>query len=75
MVDGALDAVKNFNIDSNIFARVALRKSSSSTRYLRSFRRLDDLLSYIGGLFGFLMILMVIIKKYNEYSFKIELAG
>lgn len=73
-VDGNLDAVKNYMVDSNVYARVSLRKSMNSVVIERSFRRVDDTLSYIGGLFGGLIMLMVFIKKYNEYSFNLKLA-
>jgi hypothetical protein len=73
-IDGNLDAVKNYMVDSNVFARVSLRKSMNSVVYERSFRRVDDTLSYIGGLFGGLIMLMIFIKKYNEYSFNLQLA-
>jgi len=70
-MDGTLDAVKNYLIDSPVLARVSFRKSINSILYQRSFRRVDDALSYIGGLFGGLIMLMILMKKFNEYSFQL----
>ena len=40
----------------------------------RSFRKIDDSLSYVGGLFSILLSLLLIMNKYNEYSYEIEMA-
>jgi hypothetical protein len=41
--------------------------------FTRNYIKLDDTLSYIGGLFGFLMILFVFLKVYTEYSYEIDM--
>jgi hypothetical protein len=38
----------------------------------RSFQKLDDTLSYIGGLFGIIMILFVLFSIYDKFGYEIE---
>ena len=42
-----------------------LRKSSLSLSVMRSFRKYDDTLSYIGGLFSTFMVALFIMHTYN----------
>ncbi len=44
-------------------------KAASRMSYSRSFYKLDDYLSYIGGLFGAALGLMFFIKTYANASF------
>lgn len=38
----------------------------------RGFKKIDETLSYIGGLFGFVVILLLFMKEYTEYSFELD---
>jgi len=38
-------------------------------KIVRGYQKLDDILSYIGGLFGTLVAFLFILKIYNGYSF------
>ena len=51
-----------------------LRKSSISIKIERDFRKADDTLSYVGGLFSSILALLIIIGFYNELSFEIDMA-
>lgn len=56
-------------IDSNNYASIVLRRASTKLIVRRAFKRVDDTLSYIGGLFGFALILLLFMKEYTEYSY------
>jgi ABC-type phosphate transport system permease subunit len=45
-------------------------KSSNSFNYSRSFQKIADCISYIGGLFGAITALLFFIKIYCQYSFE-----
>jgi hypothetical protein len=55
------------------YMKVYLRKSPITLSISRSFKKVDETLSYIGGLFSFLLLFLFFVKIYNEYSFEIEL--
>lgn len=59
---------------SENLAKISLKKSASSVKYSRKFRRIDDLISYLGGLFGGFLLLLILISKYNERAFALSLA-
>lgn len=52
-----------------------VRKSSLSLSIQRSFKKYDDTLSYIGGLFSSIMAALFIMAKYNEYSYEIDISS
>jgi len=59
----------------NEFMRFYIRKSPAEQIYTRSFFKLDDLLSYIGGLFGLIaMIVQMPLSYYNTCCFELSLA-
>lgn len=47
------------------YIRLYLRKSSLSLSITRSFKKYDDTLSYIGGLFSSFMVCLFAMTKYN----------
>lgn len=51
------------------YVSLFLRKSSLSLSINRSFKKYDDTLSYIGGLFSTLMVCLFAMMKYNEYNY------
>jgi hypothetical protein len=36
---------------------------------VRNYTKLDNTLSYIGGLFGFIMIFFIFMRVYTQYSY------
>lgn len=50
-------------------------KSPVSINYVRSFQKLDEVLAYIGGLFGTIIIAFFLMSSYNAYKYEINLAG
>jgi p-aminobenzoyl-glutamate transporter AbgT len=56
------------------YVRLYLRKSSTDIYVERSFRKADDTISYIGGLFSVIVVLMFMINAYNETCYEVEVA-
>lgn len=57
------------------YLRFYVRKSPSSIFYTRKYTKIDELLSYIGGLFGLLaMIIQIPLTYYNLCCFELSLA-
>lgn len=50
-------------------------KSPTSLAITRSFQKIDEVLSYLGGLFGTIAIALFIVNVYNSYSFEMTLGG
>ncbi|KAL4455127.1 hypothetical protein ABPG74_006509 [Tetrahymena malaccensis] len=58
------------------YAVFYFRRSSISNTYKRSFQKIDDLISYIGGFFqAILMVLGFIVGYYNEWVFIVDIAN
>lgn len=53
--------------------RFYLRKSPITLTINRSFRKIDDTLSYIGGLFSAMLMFLGIVSLYNEISYGVEI--
>ncbi len=49
-------------------------KSTSSRSYTRSFEKLDNVFSYIGGLFGIILIAFFSVVEYNTFKYELTLA-
>lgn len=47
------------------FANIVLRRSSTGIIVNRNFKKIADTLSYIGGLFGFVLIALSFMKYYT----------
>ena len=60
----------NYKVRQKDYFKLFIRKSSLSLNYQRSFRKIDDTLSYIGGLFSAIVTALIIMKKYNEISYE-----
>ena len=56
-------------VNSDEYMRFYLRKSSKSILVERSFRKADDTLSYIGGLFSALLAMLLIMSAWTEFSY------
>jgi hypothetical protein len=57
----------------NLFASINIKKSSLSMDIVRQYTKLDSTLSYIGGLFGFIIIFFVFMKVYTEYCYEVDM--
>ena len=66
------NAIKNrytFGPDYPIYGGFYIFKSPLSQTIERKFEKIDEILSYIGGLFGTVAICLFIVSVYNGYSF------
>ena len=54
--------------------QVILRRSLSTTTYTRSFSKVDEFFSYVGGLIGTIIGFIFIMENYNEKSYEISIA-
>lgn len=60
---------------NNIYAEITFSKSSTTTTYTRSFAKIDDYFSYIGGLIGSSLVIFFMLKSYSERCFLIDIAS
>lgn len=51
------------------FAQIFFRKSASKKVFERGSQKLDETLSYIGGLFGITVILFSFITQYDKFAY------
>jgi hypothetical protein len=58
-----------------LYATFFIFKSPISKSVSRSFQKIDEILSYIGGLFGTIAICFFFVNIYNSYSFEITMGG
>lgn len=63
-----------FQITDDHYASFYLMKASSSTIYTRSFSKLDTFFSYVGGLVGTILGFMLIIQRFAEMSYELDLS-
>jgi len=59
---GQIIAYKTNGID---LAKIIIRRSSTSLIATRGFKKIDETLSYIGGLFGFIIAALLFMKFYT----------
>jgi hypothetical protein len=56
------------------YCKFYLRKSNVKLQIERKFRKIDDMLSYIGGLFGIIAVAVgFIMNYYGQCSFELEM--
>lgn len=71
-VDRTEKEVLVHSVESGSFANFHFRKSDQKIKVTRSFRKIDDLFSYIGGLFGILAAgFGLIIMHYNKCCYEL----
>ena len=64
----------NYKVRGKEYMKLYLRKSPISISISRSFRKVDDTFSYIGGLFGTILVFFSFVGIYNELSYEIEIS-
>ena len=65
---------QNFMIDArNDYFKFYLRKSASNFETVRSYQKIDETFSYIGGLFGTIILMMSFLKLYSKYCYELDL--
>lgn len=74
------NCIKNrYTIDPNdpspLYSTMFFFKSPISKKIQRSYQKIDQILSYIGGLFGTIAICLFLVNIYNSYSFEIAMGS
>ena len=66
---------RTFQIDpiDNEYFKLFLRKAANSIEIARNFQKLDQTLSYIGGLFGTIVLLLFFLTLYSKYSYELDI--
>lgn len=57
--------ILSYEVRQDEYMKFYIRKSSLSLLVERSFRKADDTLSYIGGLFSAILAILVVMNLYN----------
>jgi hypothetical protein len=73
--NGAIKNRYELGEDSMTYATFFIFKSPLSVKIVRGYQKLDDILSYIGGLFGTLVACLFVLKVYNGYSFELMIGS
>jgi len=60
---------------SDVYLTMSFKKSTVTTKYIRTFQKLDEFLSYVGGLIGTVMGLIFIVSSYNQLCYLISLSN
>jgi hypothetical protein len=58
-----------YQVTGDSYASFYIMKSSRSTTYSRSFTKVDSFFSYVGGLVGTILGLMLLVTKYSQFAF------
>lgn len=58
-----------------MYANFIFFKSPTSINITRSYEKLDNVFSYIGGLFGTVLVFFFLVSAYSTYKFEVNLAG
>lgn len=59
----------------NRYIEIVFNKASTSTIYTRSFSKIDDYFSYVGGLVGTILLFFFILGNYSQKSYVINIAS
>lgn len=71
-----LFVARNTPVNSeNIYVDFTFNKASTTITYTRSFGKVDDYFSYIGGLIGSALVLFFMLKSYSERSLLLDIAA
>ena len=58
----------------SLLARIIFTKSPSKTTYERSFNKVDEYFSYVGGLIGTIIGFIFIMEFYTEMAYEVSIA-
>lgn len=65
--------IQTYTVNSkNEYAKIYLRKAGQKSAISRSYQKLDQTLSYIGGLLGTVILLMTFMSIYSKFCYEIE---
>ena len=62
-------------VSGDIYVAINFQKSPDMATYTRTFQKIDDFLSYVGGLVGIIFGFIFILNSYSELCFELSLAN
>lgn len=62
-------------MSDDTYVVINFQKSPDAVTYSRSFQKVDDFLSYVGGLVGLIFGFIFILNSYSELCFELSLAN
>jgi hypothetical protein len=62
-------------IVNDVYAQISFTKAATFPVYTRSFSKVDDYLSYVGGLVSTVLLLFFILSAYSSFSYLLEIAS
>ena len=57
------------------YARILFEQSSTSIKYIRNYDRVDDFLSYVGGLISSAIAIIFVVSFYNEFCYYVSVGN
>ena len=62
---------QRMGVTNDVYFQMNIAKSSYKYEYERQFQKVDETLSFIGGLYGAVLILFLAINFYSKYCYEI----
>ena len=66
---------QTLNPSSNTYVQFRAMKSSTTTVYKRSFNKIDELFSYVGGLIGTILGFMLFMGNFTLMAFELDISA
>ena len=63
-----------YDVVTTKYASFFMMKSSTKTTYQRSFNKIDEFFSYVGGLIGTILGFMLFMKHFSLMAFELDIA-
>ena len=63
--------IQTRSIHNDTYFKMYVIKSEFRYDLTRAFRKIDETLSYIGGLYGAVLILFILLSFYSKYGYEI----
>lgn len=57
------------------YARILFEQASTSIKYIRNYDRVDDFLSYVGGLISSAIAIIFVVSFYNEFCYYVSVGN
>ena len=71
---GLITAVPYLMTAKRPYAQISFNKATFTTSYTRSFNKVDNYFSYVGGLIGTIIGLIFILNLYTQKAYEISIA-
>lgn len=65
----AKSSIYPLSTDAPVYAKIYFRKAANIYSVNRSFQKLDETLSYVGGLFGIIVVFCTVFSIYDKFAY------